>query len=311
MDAAYSFSFSGNPYQQRVPLLVREILFAFLAEANSASHPLVEHFGFDEKTFRFLRNCTPHSILRLASSYVRAGAIKFTVNEPLLKFLLRESINKESMSLVISSPLDSIYSHHSVVKELVMLMGDSLVFTSQQSGDFIDFGADIRRKMLSLDADSTIRLANSMVKNRCVQFSFNTQKIRDRTLSHMLFEKREAIKDLMVIKRATVGMMSRLFSEENEETHAARRFRLGFTATGRPRTCSEATYVDFILYWTSNPDLPELERFLEAHRKLGCSFDQLWTMYKRADSKGEFDLEVVTSINKTLERVARSVDVKS
>lgn len=290
-----------TPYLVRAPLLVREILLALLSEADNGQHPLVGVFGYDERTFDFVRQGTSASLLKLATNYVKANAVTFKVNERLLKNLLKSMGSTQVPVCREKTEMDRIYGHRQVVRELVMFMADSLAdtFTCTNMDGIISFEPEVRRMLSRADARKLEWLANQMVERRCVQFSFNKDKVRERTYSHMRYERREGIKDILVSKKATYAMMSFLFSEENEDSVKARRFRLGVTPLkGRPKTAPPSDYADFICLWTANQKLTELERFLMAHRKFGYGFDVLWTLYQRADGGGEFDKRILDAVNR-------------
>lgn len=290
-----------TPYLVRAPLLVREILLALLSEADNGQQPLVGVFGYDERTFDFVRQGTSASLLKLATNYVKANAVTFKVNERLLKNLLKSMGSAQVPVCYETTEMDCIYGHRQVVRELVMFMADSLAdtFTCANMDGFISFEPEVRRMLSRADARKLEWLANQMVERRCVQFGFNKDKVRERTYSHMRYERREGIKDILVAKKATYAMMSFLFSEENEDSVKARRFRLGVTPLkGRPKTAPLSDYADFICLWTANQKMTELERFLMAHRKFGYGFDVLWTLYQRADDGGEFDQSILDAVNR-------------
>lgn len=294
-------AFARTPYLVRAPLLVREILLALISEADNSQHPLVGVFGYDNKTFEFVRQGTSASLLKLATNYVKASAVTFKVNELLLKNLLKSIGAEELPPCRETTVMDRIYGHRQVVRELVMLMADSLAdnFTCSSMEEFVAFEPEVRRMLSRADARKLEWLANQMVERRCVQFSFNKDKVRERTYSHMRYERREGIKDILVAKKATYAMMLFLFSEENEDSVKGRRFRLGVTPLkGRPKTAPPSDYADFICMWTANQHLSELERFLMAHRKFGYGFDVLWTLYQRAADGGEFDQRILDAVNK-------------
>lgn len=294
-------AFSRTPYKVRAPLLVREMLLALLSEADDSNHCLVGAFGYDDKTFEFVRQGTSSSLLKLATNYVKANAVTFEVNERLLKKLLKDLETEQVQICRETSVLDCIYSHRQVVRELVLFMADSLTdsFSYLNVDGFINFDADIRRLLSRADARKLEWLANQMVERRCVTFSFNKEKIRERTYSHMRYERREGVKDVLVSKKATYAMMSFLFSDENEDSVKARRFRLGVTPLkGRPKTAPPNDYADFICLWTANQNISELERFLMAHRKFGYGFDVLWSLYQRADDGGEFEQRILDAVDR-------------
>lgn len=291
-------TFARTPYLVRAPLLVREILLALISETDNGQHPLVGVFGFDLKTYNFVKQATSASLLKLASSYIKANAVTFSVNERQLKQLLK-TLDTSDNVYSVNTNLDNIYSHRQVVRELVMFMADSLSDSSGGMGNIISFAPEIRRLLSRADARKLESLSTRMVESRCVKFHFDKTKIRERTYSHMRFERREGIKDMLVSKKATYAMMSFLFSEENEDSVKSRRFRLGVTPLkGRPRTAPSAEYADFICIWTANQNITELDRFLMAHRKFGYGFDVLWTLYQRASDDGEFDKSVLDAVMK-------------
>lgn len=294
-------TFARTPYLVRAPLLVREILLAFLSEADNSQHPLVSVFGYDERAFDFVRQGTSVSLLKLATHYVKAKAVTFTVNEHLLKHLLQSMGSTQISVCRETTEMDPIYCHRQVVRELVMFMADFLAdtFTYTDTDRNLVFTPEIARQLARTNALNLGWLANQMVEHRCVQFNFNKNKIRERTYSHMCYERREGVKDILVSKKATYAMMYFLFSEENEESVKARRLRLGVTPLkGRPKTAPLNDYVDFICIWTANQKCSDLERFLMAHRKFGYGFDVLWTLYQRAQDNGEFDQRILDALNK-------------
>jgi len=294
-------AFSRTPYLVRAPLLVREMLLALLSETDNSQHPLVGVFGYDKKTFDFVRQGTSSSLLKLANNYVKANAVTIEVNERLLKTLLKNIGSEQIPICRETNEMDCIYGHRQVVRELVMFMADSLAdtFTCANMDGIIKFDPEVRRMLSRADARKLEWLANQMVERRCVKFAFNKDKVRERTYSHMRYERREGVKDILVSKKATYAMMSFLFSEENEDSVKARRFRLGVTPLkGRPKTAPPNDYADFICLWTANQKLSELERFLMAHRKFGYGFDVLWSLYQRAEDSGEFDQRILDAVNR-------------
>jgi len=143
-------------------------------------------------------------------------------------------------------------------------------------------------------------LCRAMSKVQCVKFYFDRNLVKDRTKAQMRHERREGIKDILVAKKATYSMMSFLFTEENEDSVKWRRTRLGVEPLkGRPKTAPLDDYVEFICMWTANADSTELERFLMAHRKLGYSFDVIWTLYQKAESEGDLEVKELKASNKT------------
>lgn len=294
-------AFARTPYLVRAPLLVREILLALISEVDNSQHPLVEVFGYDEKTFDFVKQGNSVSLLKLATNYVKANAINFEVNELLLQTLLKNMGAEQLSGCRETTEIDCIYGHRQVVRELVMYMADSLAdtFTYANITGGVTFSPEIRRMLSRASARNLEWLANQMVDRRCVKFSFNQDKMRERTYSHMRYERREGIKDILVSKKATYAMMSFLFSEENEDSVKSRRFRLGVEPLrGRPKTAPSCDYVDFICLWIDNQKISELERFFMAHRKFGYGFDVLWSLYQRAENSGEFDQRILDVINK-------------
>lgn len=288
-----------TPYLVRAPLLVREILLALLSEADNGQHPLVGVFGYDERTFDFVRQGTSASLLKLATNYVKANAVAFKVNERLLKNLLKSMGSTQIPACRETTEMDRIYGHRHVVRELVMFMADSLAdtFTCSKMDGIITFEPEVRRLLSRADAKKLEWLANQMVERRCVHLSFNKDKVRERTYSHMRYERREGVKDVLISKQATNEFMSFLFSEENEDSVRARRFRLGVPALkGRPRSVTPIAYADFICLWTANQNLSDLERFLLAHRKSGYNFDVLFGLYKKATEEGEFYQRILDAV---------------
>jgi hypothetical protein len=289
-------AFARTPYLVRAPLLVREILLAFISEVDNSQHPLVGVFGYDERTFDFVRQGTSSSLLKLATNYVKANAITFEVNERLLKTLLKTIGSEQAQACRETTEIDCIYGHRQVVRELVMFMADSLAdtYSCANLDGIIKFDPEVRRMLSRANARKLEWLANQMVEHRCVKFGFNKDKMRERTYTHMRFERREGVKDILVSKKATYAMMSFLFSEENEDSVKARRFRLGVTPLkGRPKTAPPNDYADFICLWIANQQMSELERFLMSHRKFGYGFDVLWSLYQRAKDSGEFDQRIL------------------
>lgn len=294
-------AYARAPYLVRAPLLVRSILLALISEADKSQHPLVGVFGYDNKTFEFVRQCTSASLLKLATNYVKASAVTFKVNERLLRNLLKSIGTAEMPPCREPTVMDRIYAHRPVVREFVMLMADSLAdnVTCSSMEECVVFEPDVRRMLSRADARQLEWLANQMVERRCVEFIFNKDKVRERTYSYMRYERREGFKDTLVAEKATYAMMSFLFSEENEASVKARRFRLGVTPLkGRPKTAPPSDYADFICMWTANQHLSELQRFLMAHRKFGYGFDVLWTLYQRAADSGEFEQRILDAVNK-------------
>lgn len=291
------------PFLLRADLLVREILLALTSEAKDVTHPLVSVFGFDRKTFTFLKEATASSLLKLSSSLVKANAINFTVNEQLLCELLG-AVDSDVDNIDVPCPdvlgFNRIYSHKQVVRELVLFMADSLSNTSGSIASLIDLSPFVRRKLSMLSANKLQWLAMNMVKSKCIQFQFDKTKVKDRSYSHMRYEHREGIKDLLISKKATYGLMSFLFTEENDESVRARRYRLGVAPLrGRPKTAPLNDYTDFIVLWTSNQGETKLERFLMAHRKFGFGFDVLWALYQKAKDEGDFSDSVLGGIKRS------------
>lgn len=294
-------SFARTPYLVRAPLLLREILLAFVSETDSCQHPLVDVFGFDQITYDFVKQSTAATLLKLSASFVKANAITFNVNERMLKSLLRsyQSDSSEILSVKDISALDPIYSHRQVVRELVMFMADSLSDIGAGMSNIIEFDHETRRLLNRADVKQLEWLSNQMVERRCVQFTMSQDKIRDRTYSYMRHERREGIKDILVSKKAPYGLMYFLFSEETEESVKWRRYRLGVTPLkGRPKTAPAKEFIDFVCLWTSNQNQTELERFLMAHRQLGYGFDILWALYQRAEIDGEFNESILKATRK-------------
>ena len=289
-----------TPYLVRAPLLVREILLALLSEADNSRHPLVGVFGYDKRTFEFIKQTTSSSLLKLASSYVKANAVTFTVNERQLKSLLKTMNSSEQfVNCREITDMDRIYGHRQVVRELVMFMADSLSDNFYNADDLISFNPETRRMLSYADARKLEWLASQMVENRCVKFNFNKDKIRDRTYSHMRYERREVIKDMLLHKQATNEFMAYLFSEENPDSAKARRYRLGLPhLQGRPKSVSPEMYADFICLWTANQDMTELDRFLMIHRKMGYGFDVIFGIFKKALSEGEFEQHILDAVSK-------------
>jgi hypothetical protein len=295
MDA---YAFARAPHLIRATFLVRETILALLASAESSKHELASAFGYDEKTFDFVSQGNSLALFKLATNYLKAGAISFEIDNALLKKLLL-SIHSNETFHHESSKNEAIYSHRQVIRELVMYLSDSLhdLSTFKNNDNFSDFDPDILRMIARLDAKKLDLLANKMVKRRCIKFVFNKNKIRERTYSYMRYEHREGIKDMLVSKKATNAMMSFLFSEENEDSVKNRRFRLGVDGSiGRPKSTSMNVYVEFIIIWTTNQNLSALERFLMTHRQLGLGFDVLWNMYYRAKQSGEFDQHILDAV---------------
>lgn len=294
-----------TPFLVRAPLLVREILLAFVSEVNDSQHPLINVFGFDDKTYQFVKQSTAASMLKLAGNLVKANAIKFSFNEKVLKHLLSALPIEFDVLETQVEPMDSIFSHRQVIRELVMFMADSLSDGGAAMSSVVKFDAEIRRLLARADVKQLEWLGHQMVKRRCVQIKFNKHKVKDRTYSQMRHERREGIKDVLVTKKATYAMMAFLFSEESEESVKWRRYRLGVTPLkGRPKTAPAEEYAEFICLWTSNQDKTELDRFLLVHRKLGYSFDVLWTLYQRAKSEGEFDARIMKVLQNSSKNLA-------
>jgi len=286
------------PFLVRAPLLVREIILALLSEAEDHTNPLVGVFGYDQQTYDFIQHATAPSLLRLAHNYVKSNAVTFTVNERLLKTILRDIDNPSTKNISMCRQAivgDVIFNHRQVIRELVMFLVDSLAEQCVVSQGVVNLSAEVRQVLSSADARKIEWLAAQMIERRCVNFGFDKAKIRERTLSHMRHEYREGIKDLLVIKSAPLIMMRQLFTEENEDTVRARRFRLGAKINGRARSVHAEHYLEFIELWIDNQQLSMLERFLMAHRHFGYGFNVLWGLYTKAEREGEFTKTVLSA----------------
>ncbi len=298
------YFFERSSYLIRASFLVREILLVFVAEADDVQHPLVKFFGFDEKTYRFVKRLTAAALLKLAAGFVKAHAVTFTLNERQFHRLLQQKLANETPPSHQSEPeqFDSVFGHQTVVRTLLMFMADSLSVGSVDSSSLINFGTETRRLLAQANSQQLEVLAQKMLENHCVQFNFNQHKIKACTYAQMRHERREAIKNFFVIQKATYAMMSFLFSEENEDAVKRRRYRLGVAPLkGRPKTAPNDDYVEYICLWTSNQHLTERDRFLLIHDKLGYTFETLWALYQRANADGDFDERIMKLLNKKAE----------
>ncbi len=296
-----AYYFENSTFLMRASLLVREILLAFVAEVHNMLHPAIKIFGFDAKTYRFIKRAKAASMLKLAGSLVKASAITFTLNEKAFHRLFKhyKANDKDAPPAMHQlNPCDRVFAHQQVIRALVMLMADSVSLGNAHSSSIINFGAKTRQLLAKADTEQLEALALKMLDNRYIQFNLTPNKIKELTYLQMSYERREAIKNFLVIKKATYAMMSYLFSEENEDSVKRRRFQLGAPALkGRPKTAPLDDYVEYICLWTSNQSLTELDRFLLIHKALGYTFEILWTLYQRANAEGEFDTNIMTLLH--------------
>lgn len=272
-----------DPCSMRATMLVQEVLLALVTEANQFDESLVAAFGYDETTFNFVRTANLQTLFALAQNYVKSSAITFTVNERQLKSILKSS----GSPCRDTTALDAIYSHRQVVRQLVLYLADSLLDQDPEHGG-INLSAECRRLLARADTRKLNVVADTMVSTRCVKLVFDQRRLRERTYSQMLHEKREGIKDILVTKAAPYDLMKYLFSEENQATVNNRRYRLGVPPLrGRSKSTTPDDYIEFISLWHEKPDLSDLELFLLAHRQLGYNFDVLWGRFLFGVEKGD------------------------
>lgn len=103
--------------------------------------------------------------------------------------------------------------------------------------------------------------------------------------------KRENLKEVLTLKKASEAMIKHLFCEENTETIRERKKRLGVSgAQGRPHTPSIDECEGFAVFWAnaSKAGKSELDRFLEAHVKYKMTFQTLWQVYQQMISGGDY-----------------------
>ena len=292
-----SLSVIRTSFSVRTPLLVREILLAFISEADSFEHPLVAIFGLDEKTFGFIRQASPSALLKLSGNLVRANAVGIAFDTCRLAKVISNINNSVENTIKNKSHNcieDKIFCNLHVVRKLVMFLSDSIYEVGSNFEGVFEVDSQLKRFLLSANTQQIELLCLSMIKNRCVNFSFDKRKIKDRTYSQMSFEHREGVKDLLVSKKATYALMKYLFCDENEDSVRNRKTRLGLPPLkGRPKTVPMNEFIEFVCIWTSNQKETDLERFLIAHRRLGFGFDVLWTLYQKGNEEGHFAPDVM------------------
>ena len=278
--------YSNASVMMRAPVLVREILLAFTSVVDDAEHSLVSRFGFDLRTFQFVKGALPSSLLMLSNSLVRARAITIRFDALVISELISAV---ESDTFNYTSPPDNqdIFCHKQVIRELLMFLAD-YVSDGNVDNEFVEVDPVLSKFLMKADTKMIENLCIGMMWKPSVVFYFDKRFLRERTYAQMRHGRREGIKDFLVSKRATYAFMSFLFSEENEESIKKRRKRLDVTPLkGRPRTAPPDDYIEFIFIWESNPNLTDLDRFLESNKKLGYGFDVLWSLYQKAKAEHE------------------------
>ncbi|HDS1208394.1 TPA: hypothetical protein QDZ84_003433 [Shewanella algae] len=301
----HSYVTSPSGYKARAALLVREVLMAFVAEAKSFDHPIVDAFGIGEVEFNFIKHATTAQLLRLAEMYVRSDSIQICLSPSAFSLGVSNpqdhNIN-EGFSSASSSLTERLFCHRQIARELVLLLADGVSILGEMSDGLPRYiSPSVKRELSGISLGELEEFACRIIEEKRLQIRFNKNVLIDRTKAVIRHERREALKDLFVSKKATCDMISFLFSEENENTLKARRARLGVEPVrGRPKSARMEIYTDFILLWTENQQCTDLERFLLAHRKLNCSFDVLWTLYQRALEAGEFSEDILSAVRKNL-----------
>ncbi len=275
----------------RMPLLVREILLAMIQEVDDYARELYDVTGLNQRDFEYLSAASSASLLVLATSLAKSGAIDVELDHDAVARLMCKD-QGQPFSTRQHCELAFIFNHQHVVRPLIMLLADALHQIGFSATHLKPFPDDIKRYIARATGQQLTELAQNVVEEKCLRFTFNRKILTQRVFSHLRFERTEAIKDLLVSKKATYGLMLYLFSEENEDTVKARRNKLGVEPLrGRPRTTSLDQYVNFICFWEDYADeKSKLERFLSAHRQFGFGFDVLWALYQKARNEGEFDL---------------------
>ncbi|NQY36356.1 MAG: hypothetical protein HRT37_15545 [Alteromonadaceae bacterium] len=284
-------------FSVRTPLLIREVLLAFISEADDFSHPLVVFFGFDEKTFNFIKQAPPSALLKLSSNLVRANAISIVFDSCQVAKIISNINNAAQLNITSSKKdhyEDKIFCNLHVIRILVMFLSDSIYEVGSAFEGVFEVDHCLKSFLISANTAQIEQLCLSMINERSVRFSFDKRKIKERTYAQISYERREGVKDLLVTNKATYALMKHLFSDENEDSVRYRKNRLGLAPLkGRPRTVPMDEFVEFICIWTSNQSDTELARFLMAHRAQGYSFDVLWTLYQKAHEEGHFAPEVM------------------
>jgi len=290
------------PVLVRAPMLVREVLFAFVGEVEDYKHPLVKQFGFDLQTFQFVKEAMPTSLLMLSKSLVRAGAVRIQFDSLVMAKLISSVESKITLDDEDRAAMsyEKVFCHQQVMREILIFLADTINEAGNAVSELISVDPELHKFLMKADTQMIEMLCRAMSKVQCVKFYFDRNLVKDRTKAQMRHERREGIKDILVAKKATYSMMSFLFTEENEDSVKWRRTRLGVEPLkGRPKTAPLDDYVEFICMWTANADSTELERFLMAHRKLGYSFDVIWTLYQKAESEGDLEVKELKASNKT------------
>ncbi len=291
-----------EPWFIRTSLLIREILSTFILEVKDFQHPIVSMFGLDLQTYQFIKRLNASSMLELAICLVKSDAITFTLNEkPLILFM------KKNSTKMLDTPqpsfqddqLSLFFSNHHIIRSLVILMADSLSIKNVNSTFINNLGIETKKLLSKADSNQLEILMNGLYHNGLIKFNLNAKKIQQITYIKMECQRREKIKDHLVINKATYSMMSYLFRNETLKSVNNRRRRFGVsTPRGRPKSASQQAYIEYICFWTSNQKLNELDRFLLVHSDLGFSFDVLWTLFQKAYSEGEFDTKIMKLLEK-------------